>query len=119
MAVFTQYRRGPLARKRIEEIRERGRRGGKRTQELAAIARMQRTIGPRMPLNTGELLRIDMSCDVRTGDFYRAEVYRNLDRRDKRDVIVNGEWLIEGTCESEIAARRFASCKHLACIEED
>lgn len=80
---------------------------------------MQLTIGPRPPINTGELLRIDMSCDVRTGDFYRAEIYRSLARCDKRDVVVNGRWLIEGTCESEIAARRFAKCCHKAYIVED
>lgn len=119
MAIFTQYRRGALARKRIEEIRARGRRGGRRTQELAAIARMQHAIGSRPPLNTGELLRVDMSYDVKTGEFYRAEVYRSLERCDKRDVVLNGKWLIEGTCESEISARRFAKCKHLATIEED
>lgn len=119
MEIFA-HKRSRYARERIAQLKDRAARGGRRTQELAAIKRAGREIGPRRTPK-GEWLRFECRGD-RFGNFVRIDVYRSVKRANQRDVVIDsteGVWLVEGISEGEIAARRFDQTKHLREIEED
>lgn len=116
MEIFA-YKKSRYARARIREL---GRLGGIRSQQVQAMARLAQPIGPRR-LPAGEWLRFELRGD-RYGNFVRIDVYKSLRRENQRDVVIDigkGVHLVEGISEGEIRDRRWRDTKHCPEIVED
>jgi len=107
------YSRRDLKRDRL---RERSSRGGKRSQELQAHARMNRKLGPRLT-PSGEFLEVWTRYSVRSGKLMRYEIFK-AERANQIDVIVDGV-LFEALSWTKLHEMSFHKCKHMPEIVED